>query len=62
MYVDIPQSTADLLRLRRSLESGDLIHDPTSVSKVKVILDDGSVYPLEGTFQFQDIKDKHMSG
>ncbi|MFA5062990.1 MAG: efflux RND transporter periplasmic adaptor subunit [Candidatus Omnitrophota bacterium] len=55
IYVDIPQSTTELLRLRRSLEGGSLNHDEVSQNKVKLILDDGTAYPLAGTLQFQDI-------
>ncbi|MDD4894370.1 MAG: efflux RND transporter periplasmic adaptor subunit [Candidatus Omnitrophica bacterium] len=55
IYVDIPQSTSELLRLRRNLEDGRLNHDETNPNKVKLILDDGSVYPLDGALQFQDI-------
>jgi len=55
IYVDIPQSTAELLRLRRSLEDGDLNHNGTDQNKVKLILEDGIPYPLEGTLQFQDV-------
>lgn len=55
IYVDIPQSTTELLRLRRSLEDGRLNHDQTNQNKVKLILDDNSVYPLDGALQFQDI-------
>ncbi len=55
IYVDIPQSTAELLRLRRSLEDGRLNHDNAIQNKVKLILDDGTIYPSEGTLQFQDV-------
>jgi membrane fusion protein (multidrug efflux system) len=55
IYVDIPQSTSELLRLRRSLEDGRLIHDKTNQNKVKLILEDGTTYPLDGVFQFQDV-------
>ena len=55
IYVDIPQSTTELLRLQRSLEGGSLNHDEASQNKVKLILDDGTVYPLAGALQFQDI-------
>ncbi|MDD5128678.1 MAG: efflux RND transporter periplasmic adaptor subunit [Candidatus Omnitrophica bacterium] len=55
IYVDIPQSTVELLRLRRSLEDGRLNHDITNQNKVELILEDGSPYPLSGTLQFQDI-------
>jgi len=55
MYVDVSQSTADLLRLRRSTEAGRLDPNGKKQRKVRLILDDGSVYPLEGVLQFQDI-------
>ncbi|MFH0856039.1 MAG: efflux RND transporter periplasmic adaptor subunit [Candidatus Omnitrophota bacterium] len=55
IYVDIPQSTTELLRLRRSLEGGSLNHDESNQNKVKLILDDGTAYPLDGILQFQDI-------
>lgn len=55
IYVDIPQSTSELLRLRRSLEDGRFDHDGADQNKVKLILEDGSPYSLAGTLQFQDI-------
>ncbi|MCK9431069.1 MAG: efflux RND transporter periplasmic adaptor subunit [Candidatus Omnitrophica bacterium] len=55
IYVDIPQSTTELLRLRRSLEDGRLNHDLANQNKVELILEDGSPYPLSGTLQFQDV-------
>ncbi len=55
MYVDVPQSATDILRLRRLLESGRLKDGGADVNKVGLILADGSDYPLEGTLQFRDI-------
>jgi len=55
IYVDVPQSTADLLRLRRRVEEGSLHHNGKDQSKVRLILDDGTTYPLEGTLQFRDV-------
>ncbi|MEA1926978.1 MAG: efflux RND transporter periplasmic adaptor subunit, partial [Candidatus Auribacterota bacterium] len=55
IYVDVTQSTTELLRLRRRLEDGRLTHDGTSQNKVRLILEDGTVYPLEGTLEFRDI-------
>jgi membrane fusion protein, multidrug efflux system len=55
IYVDVPQSATDLLRLKRRLEAGQIKHDATNANKVHLILSDGSNYPLEGTLQFQDI-------
>jgi len=55
IYVDVPQSTTELLRLKRSLKEGHLHHDGTNQTKVKLILEDGMPYPLEGTLQFRDV-------
>ena len=55
IYVDVPQSTAELLRLQSRLKDGRLTLDGTNASKVQLILDDGTWYPLEGTFQFRDV-------
>jgi membrane fusion protein, multidrug efflux system len=55
IYVDIPQSTTELLRLRSNLEDGRLNHDVKDQNKVKLILEDGTPYPLEGALQFQDV-------
>ncbi len=55
MYVDIPQSTADLLRLRRGLKEGRLNQNGANQKKVQLILEDGTAYPLAGTLQFRDV-------
>jgi membrane fusion protein, multidrug efflux system len=55
MYVDVPQSTAELLRLRRRLEEGRLNHNGEIRNKVRLILDDDAKYPLEGALQFRDV-------
>jgi len=55
IYVNVPQSTKELLRLKRRLEDGRLHGDGASQNKVKLILEDGATYPLEGTLQFRDI-------
>lgn len=55
IYVDVTQASADLLRLRRNLESGDLKRDGQSGRKVKLLLEDGTTYPLEGTLKFRDV-------
>lgn len=55
IYVDVPQSTTDLLRLQRHLADGRLNPDGPDQNKVKLILADGITYPLEGTLQFRDV-------
>ena len=55
IYVDVPQSTTELLRLKRRLEDNRLNQDGASQNKVNLILEDGTRYPLEGTLQFRDV-------
>ena len=55
IYVDVIQSSAEILRLRRDLESGQLKQDKDAWSKVRLKLEDGTPYPLEGKLQFRDI-------
>jgi len=55
IYVDVPQSTADLLRLKRRLREGNLDYNERDQVKVKLILEDGTVYPHRGTLQFRDV-------
>lgn len=55
IYVDVTQAGADLLRLKRKLESGGLKNGGATQSKVRLRLEDGTFYPLEGTLQFRDV-------
>jgi membrane fusion protein (multidrug efflux system) len=55
IYVDVTQSSADQLRLRRRLDGGHIKRGGDSARKVKLILEDGTPYPLEGKLQFKDV-------
>ncbi|MEN6623226.1 MAG: efflux RND transporter periplasmic adaptor subunit [Smithella sp.] len=55
MYVDVPQSTTDVLRLRRGVNEGSLDQNGESQKKVRLIMEDGTIYPLEGILQFRDV-------
>ena len=55
IYVDVPQSTTELLRLKRRMAEGWLNHEGKNQSKVDLFMEDGTAYPFEGTLQFQDI-------
>ncbi|HVP78362.1 MAG TPA: efflux RND transporter periplasmic adaptor subunit, partial [Thermodesulfobacteriota bacterium] len=55
IYVDVSQSTAELLRLRSRLEGGRLRNGGENQSKVGLILEDGTAYPQKGTLQFRDV-------
>ncbi|MGC8906936.1 MAG: efflux RND transporter periplasmic adaptor subunit [Desulfomonilaceae bacterium] len=62
IYVDVPQSTTELLRLRRRLENGKLIQDGPNLKKVHLFLEDGTEYPLEGQFKFRDVTVEPSTG
>jgi len=55
IYVDIPQSTKELKELEKKLAEGRLKYAGKEQNKVKLILEDGTIYPLEGTLQFKDV-------
>lgn len=55
IYVDVPQSSVDLLQLQRRLEEGRLKYEAKNQNKVRLILEDGTEYPMEGTLQFRDV-------
>ncbi|WP_294355071.1 efflux RND transporter periplasmic adaptor subunit [uncultured Sphingomonas sp.] len=54
IYVDVPQSSADLLALRQKISAGDLSRGGQA-ARVRLRLEDGSIYPVEGTLQFADV-------
>jgi membrane fusion protein (multidrug efflux system) len=55
MYVDVPQSTTEVLRLRRRLEEGRLSKNGQLRDKVRLFLEDDAQYPSEGALQFRDV-------
>ena len=54
IYVDIPQSTALLLRLRRELSSGQIKTIGDNQAPVTLTLEDGSSYEEQGKLQFSE--------
>ncbi|MGC9966512.1 MAG: efflux RND transporter periplasmic adaptor subunit [Syntrophobacteraceae bacterium] len=55
IYVDVTQSSADLLRLKRNLEAGRLTTDREKARNVPILLEDGTPYPQEGLLQFREV-------
>lgn len=55
IYVDVPQSTSDLLRLKSRLEDNRLHQNGTNQDTVKAILENDREYPSKGSLQFRDI-------
>ncbi len=62
IYVDVTQSSSSLLRIRQELEKGILKKDKDRHSKAKVILEDESLYPLEGEQKFRDVTVDQTTG
>jgi membrane fusion protein (multidrug efflux system) len=58
IYVDVTQPSAAVLKLKRALASGELKSVPADsgggAARVKLLLEDGSAYPLEGRLQFSE--------
>lgn len=55
IYVNVTQSTTELLRLQRHLRDGQMDGDGTNSEQVDLILEDGTKYPVKGMLQFRDV-------
>jgi RND family efflux transporter, MFP subunit len=55
LYVDVSQSSSDLLKLKRALASGQLESAGAQAAKVNLLFDDGSRYTETGKLQFSDV-------
>ncbi len=55
IYVDVPQSTSELLRLKQRLAKGRLKTGGEGQSTVRLLLEDGTPYSVEGVLQFRDV-------
>jgi len=55
IYIDVTQSSAELLRLRQGLETGRLKRSGETWSRVKLLLEDGTAYSREGKLKFRDV-------
>ena len=53
IYVDVTQTSAELLRLQKDMAEGRL--RANGRANVKLLLEDGSVYPLQGKLQFSEV-------
>jgi len=62
MYVDVTQSSADILRLKQNLASGALKTDRTGQARARLLLEDGSAYPLAGTLKFSEVTVDQSTG
>jgi membrane fusion protein (multidrug efflux system) len=54
IYIDINQSTSELLALRNETAAGEVGGGTRATARVTLTLEDGSTYPIEGTLQFSE--------
>jgi membrane fusion protein (multidrug efflux system) len=62
MYVDVTQSSAEMLRLKQNLASGMLKTSGSKEARVKLLLEDGSAYSLPGTMKFSEVTVDQSTG
>ena len=62
VYVDVTQSSAEMLRMKRALASGQLKSGGASQTRVKLLLEDGTAYPLQGVMKFSDVTVDQSTG
>lgn len=62
IYVDVTQPSASLLKLKQAMARGELAKTGDGAAKVKLLLEDGSTYPLEGRLEFSDITVEQSTG
>ncbi|MBK3662511.1 efflux RND transporter periplasmic adaptor subunit [Bradyrhizobium diazoefficiens] len=62
VYADFTQSVTELNQLRRAFESGDLERIEAGAAKVRLVLDDNSVYELNGKLLFSDARVEANTG
>ncbi|MBI1921884.1 MAG: efflux RND transporter periplasmic adaptor subunit [Geobacter sp.] len=61
MYVDVTQSSAELLKLKQNLASG-LLKKNGAQARAKLLLEDGSAYPQAGTLKFSEVTVDQSTG
>jgi len=62
IYVDIPESTAVLTRLRREIGSGQIKSIGQDQAPITITLEDGSPYDEPGTLQFSEVTVDQSTG
>ena len=55
IYVDATQSSASLLQLRRNIAAGRISGVGADRARVKLLLEDGTPYPQDGTLKFSEV-------
>lgn len=62
LYVDVTQSSAEVLRLKRDFAAGRLTRSGADAARIRLILEDGSRYAREGRLQFAGLSVNATTG
>jgi len=62
VYADFTEPVSELIRLRRAFEAGDLERIAPDAIKVRLVLDDGTLYPISGKLLFSEAKVEANTG
>ena len=56
IYADFTQSVTEMNKLRRAFDNGDLDRISPDAAKIRLVLDDGTIYPVSGKLLFSESK------
>jgi membrane fusion protein (multidrug efflux system) len=62
IYADFTQSVTEMHKLRRAFDSGDLDQIAPDAARVRLVLDDGTIYPQSGKLLFSEAKVDAFTG
>jgi membrane fusion protein, multidrug efflux system len=62
VYVDVTQSSSEMMLLKQALASGRLRSAGARQSRVKLLLENGAPYPLEGALKFSEVTVDQSTG
>jgi len=62
VYADFTEPVSELIRLRRAFEAGDLERIAPDAIKVRLVFDDGTLYPIAGKLLFSEAKVEANTG
>ena len=62
IYVDITQSSTEMLRLQRQLANGELVHNENKEAEVTLTLEDGSAYEERGRLKVAEVSVEPSTG
>lgn len=62
LYVDITQSSKELLAMKRQMASGQLVQSAIGGTVIRLVLEDGSEYAHSGSLQFAEVSVDQSTG